>query len=100
MTHNAAKPTLPSVKPSMARGSDTPQLDTSTAQQALVQSCMEVIEEQHKGNLSTSQVALKLFSLLPEDMSQGVLAHYIDQLAEIECSHAVALQSGSLESPM
>jgi hypothetical protein len=99
MTNNAVESTLSADEPGLTAQPVTVGESISMAQQELVQACVAIIDKRRAGTLTTSQASLQLFGLLPGDTASGALAHYIDQLSEIERSHAVALLRGSTARP-
>ena len=77
-------------------------LETHTdlqVQSPVVLSCIDVVEERHQGAITHTQVVIKLTELLPLQSTYGALMRYIEQLADIESTRAIARQCGNKLNP-
>jgi len=89
-----ATPSVISVGPSGSSGSP-PQLASPTVvstnasitpiQQALVWTCLAIIEEHRKGNIMQAQATVQVFGILPDDkFGSKAFISYVEQLSQTE----------------
>src|SRR5882724_7642531 len=73
------------------------QSNLSSAQE-VVQSCMAIVEQKCKGEITTMEAILGLLRTLPEGGSITAFSHYIKQLTEVEIEWATTLEQGVIPS--
>src|SRR5882724_5653202 len=100
-----ATPSVISVGPSGSSGSP-PQLASPTVvstnasitpiQQALVRTCLAIVEEHRKGNITHAQATVQVFGVLPDDkFGSEAFISYVEQLSQKECDRLMAVTHGT-----
>jgi len=79
----------PSTQPNMTVTSINNNVTIS--QQALVRTCLTVVEEHQGGNISLAQATIQVFGILPGNtFGTEAFGTYIEQLTQTEHEHATA----------
>jgi len=71
-----------------------------STQQALVWTCLAIVEEHWNGNITLMQATIQIFGILPNDnFSTEAFMTYIKQLAQTDWNHLLAsIQGASIPS--
>src|SRR5882724_5823868 len=68
----------------------------SSTQQALVQTCLAIIEEHQSGNVTLTQATIQIFGILPNNkFSTEAFTTYVEQLTQTDQNHLLASVQGS-----
>src|SRR5882724_9897136 len=68
----------------------------SPAQQALVRSCLDIIEEHRKGNITHMQAMIQICGILPDDkFGTNAFATYVEQLSQTDRDWLIASVRGT-----
>ena len=74
------------------------QSNLSSAQE-VVQSCMAIVEQKRKGEITTMEAILGLLRTLPEGGSITAFSHYVNQLMEVKIEQETTHKQGSNTIP-
>jgi len=73
--------------------------DDPSSTQEVVQSCLAIVEQKCKGEITTAEAILDLLKTLPEGGDIHIFSWYVKQLIEAESERATNLKQGNASIP-
>src|SRR5882724_9811767 len=73
----------------------------SSTQRVLVRTCLSIVEEHRKGNITHAQATIQIFGILPDDrFGTEAFASYVEQLSQTDRDRHIAFVRGASNLPI